>query len=365
MPQEKMRVAIIGSGMIALIAHVPSWKALSKDVELVGTADILPDRAKQLAEAEGIPHHYGDWQKMLDELKPDIVSVCTPNAYHAEQSIAALESGAHVLCEKPISISHADAEKMYAAAEAAGKILMVGQSTRFTNVPFAAKKLIDKGRLGEIYFGETFWLRRRGIPTWGQFHIKEHSGAGPLYDLGVHNLDLLFWLMGNPKVKTATGVTYTKFGNLDEGLATSLADSGAYEGVLTPRPYDYREYDVEDLAAGFFRMEGGASVAFKTSWAANVVGNPHQTMILGTEGGLQIDPFTFVTNIDGFQTDIAPKPPADPPVGFPGHRGETAHLINVIKGEEELIVTKDQVLNVMKALDGLHESARTGKEVEV
>ncbi|MBD3177255.1 MAG: gfo/Idh/MocA family oxidoreductase, partial [Armatimonadia bacterium] len=131
MPQEKMRVAIIGSGMIALIAHVPSWKALSKDVELVGTADILPDRAKQLAEAEGIPHHYGDWQKMLDELKPDIVSVCTPNAYHAEQSIAALESGAHVLCEKPISICHADAAKMYETAEAQGKVLMVGQSTRF------------------------------------------------------------------------------------------------------------------------------------------------------------------------------------------------------------------------------------------
>ena len=106
---------------------------------------------------------------------------------------------------------------------------MVGQSTRFTSVPFAAKKLIDEGRLGEIYFGETYWLRRRGIPTWGQFHMKEHSGAGPLYDLGVHNLDLLFWLMGNPAVKTATGVTYTKFGNRDEGLATSLADSGAPE----------------------------------------------------------------------------------------------------------------------------------------
>jgi predicted dehydrogenase len=365
MAQDKLRVAIIGSGMIALTAHLPSWKALSRDVELVATADILPERARLLAESAGIPKHYGDWQKMLDEVKPDLVSVCTPNAYHAEQTIAALQAGAHVLCEKPISICYKDAARMYEAAEAAGTILMVGQSTRFTSVPFAAKKLIDEGRLGEIYFGETYWLRRRGIPTWGQFHMKEHSGAGPLYDLGVHNLDLLFWLMGNPAVKTATGVTYTKFGNRDEGLATSLADSGAPEGVITPRPYDYREFDVEDLAAGFFRMEGGISVSFKTSWAANVPGNPHQTTVLGTEGGIQIDPFTFVTNVDGYQTNVTPIAPGDPPVAFPGHIGETAHLVRVIKGEEELIVKKEQVLNVMKALDGLHESARTGREVVI
>lgn len=365
MAQEKLRVAIIGSGMIALTAHVPSWKALPKDVELVATADIIPERARQLAEAAGIPKHYGDWQKMLDEVKPDLVSVCTPNAYHAEQTIAALQAGAHVLCEKPISTCYENAARMYEAAEAAGKVLMVGQSTRFTNVPFAAKKLIERGRLGEIYFGETYWLRRRGIPTWGQFHMRQHSGAGPLYDLGVHNLDLLFWLMGNPAVKTATGVTYTKFGNRDEGLVTSLADSGAPEGVLTPRPYDYHEFDVEDLAAGFFRMEGGISVAFKTSWAANVVGNPHQTTIMGTAGGLQIDPFTYVTNLDGYQADTLPLVPADPPVAFPGHLGETAHLIRVIRGEEELIVKKEEVLNVMKALDGLNESARTGREVVI
>jgi len=365
MPQKKLKVGIIGTGMIAVAGHIPAWQNLPDDVEIVAGADILPERPKLVGKAYGIPHAYGDWKKMLKEEKLDIVSVCTPNCYHKEHTIAALKAGAHVLCEKPVATSHADAVEMYEAADRAGRLLMVGQTARFSPKSRAAKEIIASGRLGEMYYAEAYILRRRGIPTWGQFHMKKHSAGGPVYDLGVHALDLLFWLMGNPRVTAVSGATYTKLGNRDEGLATSLADSGAPMGVLTPRPYNWRDFDVEDLAAGFIRLQGGATVAFKTSWAANIPEGTGQTMILGTEGGLTLEPLTLATNLGSYQVNVSPITPAARKVDFSGHWEETEHFVNAIRGKEELLVKREEVLNVIRTLDALYQSGAEGREVRV
>ena len=367
MPAKKLKVAVIGAGMIANAGHIPAWKDQA-DVDVVGVADSSEENAAATARRHNIPHVYADAAAMIAELQPDIVSVCTPNRYHKEHTIAALKGGAHVLCEKPLAASLADAVEMFDAAAAAGRTLLVGQSLRFYNPIAAAKEFAASGELGEVYYAETSVFRRRGVPTWGRFHMKAHSGGGPLLDLGVHALDTVLWLMGNPKVVAASGMTCTKLANRDEGLITSLAASGAPIGVFNPRPFDPAEFDVEDLAAGFLRLESGAAIIIRVSWAANVPEGAGGTMVLGTGGGLWLDPVTLglklVRNMGRYPVDITPKvPPPEPAVDFYGHWKLAAHLVRVLRGEEKLLVTREEALNVIGALEAIYKSAAERREV--
>jgi predicted dehydrogenase len=254
---------------------------------------------------------------------------------------------------------------MFDAAETAGRALLIAQTGRFSNSAMAAKEIANDGRLGEIYYAETAALRRRGVPTWGHFHMAEASGGGALYDIGVHALDLLLWIMGNPRVIAASGATYTKLADRDEGLVTSLADSGAPVGVFDPRPYDSAEFDVEDMGAGFLRLENGVTVSIKASWAANVPEGTGDTLILGTRGGLRLRPLTLITNMGSYQVDVTPKVPTDPDRPFYGHWRVTAHMMRVVRGAEEPLVKREEVLNVMRALDGLYRSAAEGRELRL
>jgi predicted dehydrogenase len=361
---SKLKVAIIGTGMIANAGHIPAWKNLKEDVEVVAVFNHQEEKARRTAQRHGIPHVYSDCAQMLAEQQPDIVSVCTPNVLHKPYTIQALEAGAHVLCEKPIATSHADAVEMFDTADQVNRVLFVGQSARFTNAVAAAKEFAASGQLGEIYYAETSLLRRRGVPTWGRFHMEAYSGGGPLYDLGVHALDTLLWLMGNPSVVAASGATYAKLATRDEGLVTSLADSGAPIGVFDPRPYDYREFDVEDLAVGLLRLENDVTISVKASWAANVPEGIGGTFILGTQGGLKLWPLALARNMGSYQVDVTPRIPSEPNIPFYGHWNETAHLLRVIRGEEEPLVKRAEVLNVIRALEGLYRSAEQGREVQ-
>lgn len=364
MTSDKIRVAIAGAGMIANAGHIPAWQN-QEEAEVVGVFNHHLGRARDTAVRHGIESAYDDYARMLRELQPDLVIVCTPNVSHRRYTIEALGAGAHVLCEKPVAASYEDAVAMYEAADVAGRLLYVGQTGRYSGTVMAAKALVDAGELGAVYYAETASLRRRGVPKWGRFHMSSASGGGALLDIGVHALDALLWIISNPRVVAASGATYRRLADREEGLVTSLAESGAPVGVHDPRAYDSAEFDVEDMATGLLRLERGATISVKASWAANVPDGTGQTLVLGTRGGLRWHPLTLVRNLAGYQVDVTPKVPSDPEIPFYGHWRQAAHLVRVLQGKEAPLVTREEVLNVMRALDGLYRSAERGREISL
>jgi len=155
-------------------------------------------------------------------------------------------------------------------------------------------------------------------------------------------------------------MTYTKIGNRDEGLVPSPAESGALGGLFTPRPYDYHEFNVEDFATGYIRLEKGATLIIKVSWAVNLPDSSN-IMIAGTDGGIQLPPLKLLTNQDGYQVEVTPKVPPDLEVAFAGHYALTANFVRALRGEEEIVVKREEVLNVTRTIEALYQSALAGK----
>ena len=170
---HKYRVAIIGAGMICNAAHLPALTPLRKRgaVEVVAVADIRPEAARETAQRYEIPAWYDDPQKMLDEVKPDWVSVCTPNRRH-NLSILALRAGANVMCEKPLALTWREAKEMFDVARQEGKLLFPCQSRRWSPDMDFASDVVRKGLLGKPYFADLSFVRRY------EMCIRDRPGTG-------------------------------------------------------------------------------------------------------------------------------------------------------------------------------------------
>ncbi len=367
MNDKKWRVALIGTGMIANCAHIPAWRNLKDQTEIVGVCDIRPEAAEETARRNGIAWYGTDPDAMLAQLRPDIVSVCTPNLFHQEMTIKALRAGAHVICEKPLTLRYRDAVAMYDEARKAGRQLFANQSMRFRHDFLAAKKLIDEQVLGDIYFAEFNRIRRRGVPRWGMFHMQDKNGGGAFCDIGVHFLDALNWMVGNPGIVAVSGTTSDRISHLPHDVPPRLADSGAYAGVFTPRPYDPAEFSVEDLAVGTIRFANNLTCLFKVAWAINQP-DEFSIRVSGSRAGLNIPTMDLYGTANGFLTDTKPAVYDDMPykdVTFNGHWYLFEHVLDVLAGRASFLIREEEILNVVAAIEAFYLSAKTGREVRV
>ena len=231
-----------------------------------------------------------------------------------------------------------------------------------------SKILADSGELGDIYFSDIEFIRRIGIPTWGFFHMKEHNFGGPFCDLGVHLIDSLLWICGDKKVESVSGSAYTKIANQGEDILLSIAESGAYSGAFTPRKYDYHEFNVEDFATGFMRLEGGMSVNFKFSWALNLPTTNLDMVICGDKGGLSVNGEKLYKNIGRYQTECQMKwfdNGEYKGVPFEQHRYMYRNIMNTLAGKEEYLIKEHQNLEVTKAIEAFYRSAAENREINV
>lgn len=351
--EKKIKVGVIGVGSIAEM-HIAGYKADPR-VELAAFCDINEERLKEKGERHGVTRLYTDVKDMVAKEELDAVSVCTWNAAHAPCTIAALEAGLHVLCEKPMAMNAKEAEEMKAAAERNGKLLMIGFVRRYGNDCKILQDFITQDALGEIYYAKATYLRRNGNPG-GWFGDKSRSGGGPLIDLGVHVIDLVRYLSGNPQPVSVYGAAFQK-------LYDRKGAVGAPK-YLASSATDHDICDVEDLASAMIRFDNGEVLSIEAAFSLNIKQDTGEIELFGTKAGAKISPELEIFGEENhYLTNMSFAAPTA--LDFNGlFEGEINHYIDCLTGRAEQCKSPaEDGIALMKILEAVYESARTGHEV--
>ena len=346
---DRIRLGVVGAGFIGRV-HLTNFAGRA-EVELAGITDFLEPLARRAAEEYKVKRVYDSAEQMIDADEIDAVVIGVPNRHHAALAIRALANGKHVLLEKPMARSSAEARKIVEEHEKSGRVLMMAHQQRWNWASRYVKEHV--GELGRIYNAKTGWWRRKGIPGWGSwFTRKEESGGGPLIDIGVHMLDLALWLMGNPRPVAVFGATFAEFGPRKRGIGTW--GTPEWDGV----------FDVEDLATALIRMQDGSCLTLEVSWAAHTAQEGGFVHLMGADGGasLQGDRVVFTGQGFGRTFDVE----ANPPSGYEGSRPLLSrHFVECIREGKEPITSARSGLVNNTILDAIYESSRTGRLVEI
>jgi predicted dehydrogenase len=349
-----LKIGVIGSGGISQVAHLPNLQKI-KDVKVEAICDPNKEKLNFVADKFNIPKRFTDWEKLLEE-DLDAVIVCSPNVFHSIQSIKAMENGKHVLCEKPVCLTIEEVENIFDTVEKTKKIFMGAFPRRFLGETVVLKKLIDEGLFGEIYYLKGSYLRRRGIPgpgTW--FTDKKLAGGGPMMDVGVHVIDNLIYLTGLFEPEIVIGKTFDKF--------KDRPVDGGWPPVETRKgDKPTGKMEVEDLSTGFVKFKNGAVLFIEASWA----GNSEEGLkfcLFGTKAGAQIpdpvdnkNPLRIYREINGIVSDVIPRVPK-----IDGYFEEIKHFIGCIRGESEPITKKEEIVAVVKIIEGIYKSSEENK----
>ncbi|MCH1625304.1 Gfo/Idh/MocA family protein [Ferdinandcohnia quinoae] len=316
---EKIRVGVIGCGSIAQHRHLPEYVA-NKNVELTAVCDRNLVRANEIAEKYGA-HAYTSYETLLNSGKVDAVSVCTPNYLHAPISIAALEAGLHVLCEKPMATSKEEAEAMIAAANANGKKLMIGHNQRFVPSHQKARQLIQSGEIGKIYSFRTSF-GHGGPESWSVdgkeswFFNKEKAFVGAMGDLGVHKADLLRYVLGEEIVEVGSFVeTNAKdFANVDDNAVCVLkTESGAIGTLAASWAYVSKE-DNSTIIYGekaILRLEDDPTYSLVAQYTNGEIIKYELGKIQSNAEGGQNNSQVIRKFVDSIKNDIEPSVPGE------------------------------------------------------
>ena len=350
--QRPIRIGLVGAGQRGQ-QHLDSYQQVP-GAEIVAIADIDEGLAQRVATRYKIPHVYTDYRGLLQRDDLEAVDICLHNNLHRPVTVAAMEAGKHVYCEKPMAGSYTDARIMYEAAQALGRKLSIQLFTLFRPETRAAKLLIDGGHLGELYHARSTGFRRRGRPYvdgygTATFVQKRHAAGGALYDMGVYHIAGLLYLLGNPEVTRITGKTYQKT-------------------AMDPKRQTSSGYDVEELALGFVHFTNDITLDIIESWAVHLDGFEGSSVV-GTLGGVRLEPFGYYHNLG----DLAINSTMDLEQiayrwknvheGGDGYDSAGHHWVAALQGRVELLPSAELALNTMLISEGMYLSDKLGREV--
>jgi predicted dehydrogenase len=257
MGSSHLEIGIIGTGGVCDYGHFPAMER-AKGAKLLALCDVNEETCEAQSKLHRVPRTYCDYHELLADPDIDAVIIATPNHLHKAIAIDALTAGKHVLCEKPMAMTAADAAEVVEAARKNKRKLMVDFTHRFWNRSIRLKEAIDAGWLGEVYYIRLGWLRRRGTPSWGKnqwFTRKSLAGGGCLIDIGCHMIDLALWLAGCRDVTSLSGYVTQRF--------NCSAEESGRGGTASCQ-------DVEDFAAASLTLKNNVHINMEVAWALNL-----------------------------------------------------------------------------------------------
>ena len=341
-----IRTAVIGVGAMGQ-DHIRCLKQVP-EVEVVAVMDPHAPSARAVAAECGVPAAYTDLETTLITEKPDYVVVASPTRYHAQQTIAAFEAGAHVLCEKPLCMDLVQAEAIVAAARRTGLLFTLGLQMRQRRDLRALRDFIAAGKLGQVYHSRVWNSHTMNYP-WGRFHHrKDQSFGGVMAATVVHYLDALTWVLGSPEPIT---VSASIFRRLDKMPDPPIR----FEGTVD-------EVTVEDFGHAHVRFADGASMSIEGNWLMHPSGRGAGFEINGVLGVARDRP--PLVELEEREKTIPIELESEPE---PENHTIAEHqeFVAAIQGKREPIVTFEEALVVQRILVGIYESAEKGGEVRV
>lgn len=330
---EKTKVLVVGLGGIAQIAHLPILAKMD-NIELAGLCDVDKGKAKNISSKYNVKNYFTNYDQMLANVEADCCIICSPNNLHKEQSIKALDKKLHVLVEKPLARTSAEAEAIVEAAKKNNRKLMVGMNYRFRPDIMMQESFISAGELGDIFYVKAGFLKKRSTgEEWPM--MKEASGGGVFMDLGIVLLDVSLWLMRFPDIKSVSAVNY------------------------------YQTHkDVEDSTFAFLKFANNATISLEASWTLLRDDDLFYCNVYGTEGSAAINPLKIFKRMHGTLVNVTPLKMEKPANTFKRtYEYELVHFFNSIRESTDFISSGSEALLRMRIVDAVYKSARTGKEI--
>jgi predicted dehydrogenase len=330
---DKVKVAVVGLGGIAQIAHLPIL-AKMQNVEIAAVCDIEKAKAKGIAAKYNVKSYYTDLDVMLAESELNAVCVASPTSFHNEHAIKIIEKGLDALVEKPLARNFEEASAIVDAAKKYKTKLMVGMNSRFRPDMMMQETFISAKELGDIFYIKAGFLKKRS--TDGKWSVnKSESGGGVFMDLGIVMLDISLWLLNFPKTSSVSAVNY-------------------YQTTK----------DVEDSTFVFIRFENGSTVSLESSWNLHRENDLFYCNVYGTEGSASINPLRIYKKMHGALVNVTPLKMEKPANIFKrSYEYEIEHFIKCVANGTGTVSSGVEALERMKIVDAVYKSAKSGKEV--
>lgn len=332
MGDSQLRVAVLGAGGAAQVVHLPILARLP-GVQLAGIADPDLPKAQTIGDRFGISNVADGIVGLASDGELDAVLVCTPNGEHEQGVIGALECGAHVLCERPLTVSSKSAQRMVDAAKTAGRQLMVANNHRFRHDFRLIRQFVASGELGEVYFVRSSWLNRRSRrPRRGWRTDPKYAGGGVLMDLGAQAVDMALWSIGYPRVRRV--------------LAQLHGDAGA-----------------ESSAFIHMETESRTTLDVEVTWEMIHDRDVHELTILGSGGSAESPPLRVHRDVETGIADVTPPlTRAASALYQDSYRQEWAHFLRIVRGEIPIESETTQIA-LFEIIEACYRSADSRSEV--